>query len=121
MKKYIFEEDDWINFKQIYNFLRPFKEVTDIMSSSTYPTLSTVVPLYNTLIDHIEDTANMKDTELVIMKAANSYKDKLTEYYNKTNETYLIATILDSRLKLEYYKDNNWEDKMINDINRMQV
>ena len=75
------------------------------MSSSTYPTLSTTVPLYNILINHIEDTTSamdklLTDIELVIKEAAKKYKNKLLKYYNKTNHACLIATILDPRLKI---------------------
>ena len=33
------------------------------MSSSSYPTLSTTVPLYNILIDHLEDIIGNNETE----------------------------------------------------------
>jgi hypothetical protein len=89
------------------------------MSSSTYSTLTTTIPLYNFLIDHIEDTENETNIDPIIKEAAISYKEKLLKYYNKTNESYLIATILDPRLKLQYYKNNNWEKEIINNINKM--
>ena len=41
--------------EQIKDFLKIFKEVTVIMSGSFYPTLSMTIPLYNILIDHVED------------------------------------------------------------------
>jgi hypothetical protein len=43
----------------------------------------------------------------------------LLQYYNKTNKTYLVATVLDPRLKLQYYKDNNWEEDLLDNINKM--
>jgi hypothetical protein len=89
------------------------------MSSSTYLTLSMTIPLYNTLIDHIEDTVGKNNIKLIIREAASICKDKLLQYYNKTNETYLVATVLDPRLKLQYYKDNNWEEDLLDDINKM--
>lgn len=90
-----------------------------LMSGSTYPTLSMTIPLYNTLIDHIEDTVGKNNIEPTIKEAANMCKAKLLKYYNKTNETYLVATVLDPRLKLQYYKDNNWEDDLLDNINKM--
>ena len=109
------------------------------MSGSFYPTLSMTVPLYNILIDHVEDVinednntheeddenhSNEEDDEnnsneegnwcQTIKEAAKKCKVKLLEYYNKTNDTYLISTILDPRLKLKYYKDHNWNDTLIN-------
>ncbi|CAB4377031.1 unnamed protein product [Rhizophagus irregularis] len=119
-------------------------KVTVIMSGSHYPTLSLTVPLYNILIDHVEDViGNDKEEEeedddddeneenneenngendddekwnQIVKKAAKKCKVKLLEYYNKTNDTYLISTILDPRLKLKYYKDHNWEETLVNTI-----
>ena len=49
-------------------------------------------------------------------EAANKCKNKLLEYYNKTNDTYLIVTILDPRLKMEYFIDNDWDSELITQI-----
>jgi len=89
------------------------------MSGSTYPTLSTTVPLYNSLVDHIEDTINMGDIEQIISDAAEECKTKLLGYYNKTNNACLIATVLDPRLKLRYYRDNDWGDDLISNIQQV--
>lgn len=115
------------------------------MSGITYPTLSATIPLYNILIDHVENvignendeetTENVDDNESeansrnenenewsrIIKNAAKICKSKLLEYYNKTNYSYLISTILDPRLKLQYYKDNEWGDELINDIQQKLV
>ncbi|CAB4400350.1 unnamed protein product [Rhizophagus irregularis] len=100
-------------------------KVTVIMSGSHYPTLSLTVPLYNILIDHVEDViGNDKEDdndeddneENEENNEENNGEVKLLEYYNKTNDTYLISTILDPRLKLKYYKDHNWEETLVNTI-----
>ena len=65
------------------------------MSNSIYPTLTTTIPLYNILVDHVEDTISTPEMPQTIIAAAEECKKKLLEYYNKTNDTYLIATILD--------------------------
>jgi hypothetical protein len=102
------------------------------MSGSTYPTLSITIPLYNVLIDHIEDIidnnnevvddefleneSNIEDEEKEekeiwsssIKEAAKMCKIKLLKYYNKTNDSYLISIVLDPRLKLEYFQINKW-------------
>ncbi|CAB5374274.1 unnamed protein product [Rhizophagus irregularis] len=125
LKKYTFSEEKWAIFEQIKNFLEIFKEVTVIMSGSHYPTLSLTVPLYNILIDHVEDViGNDKEDdndeddneENEENNEENNGEVKLLEYYNKTNDTYLISTILDPRLKLKYYKDHNWEETLVNTI-----
>ena len=56
-------EEIWVKLKQIKNFLEIFKEVTVIMSGSFYPTLSMTIPLYNILIDHIENVIGNEDIQ----------------------------------------------------------
>ena len=110
------DENEWENLELIQKFLKPFKEITTLMSGSTYPTLSITVPLYNSLLDHIEDTENAIEIEQTIQEAAKKSKKKLLEYYNKTNDAYLIATILDPRLKMWYYRNNEWEEELFYEI-----
>ncbi|CAB5316060.1 unnamed protein product [Rhizophagus irregularis] len=99
------------------------------MSGSSYPTRSMLIPLYNALIDHMEDyifeDENVNenedenegddengsvDKESIIKKAATNSWEKLLQYYNKTNDAYVIVTILDPRLKMKYYNDETWND-----------
>jgi len=117
-----------------------FKEVTTVMSGSTYPTLSATIPLYNILIDHVENVIGDENEEVneneseassrdesadewsqIIKDAAKICKSKLLEYYNKTNDSHIISTILDPRLKLQYYKDNEWGDELINEIQQKLI
>lgn len=118
------------------------------MSGSTYSTLSMTIPLFNFLIDHVEDIIGDENEEVneesndnenddendvendvenddeniridkSIKNAAKYCKDKLLKYYNKTNNAYLIAVILDPRLKMQYFKDEEWGDNLINEINQ---
>jgi len=109
------------------------------MSGSTYSTLSLTIPLFNILVDHVEDTISSieesdenqshednifvldSESKNMIKEAAKACKEKLLKYYNKTNTTYLISTILDPRLKLDYYKEHDWDEDMINEIKQMLV
>lgn len=144
LKKFMLTENQWAELERIKEFLFLFKDVTTIMSGFTYPTLSATIPLYNILIDHVEnvigdelneeeindDDENENDDEASnisgsgsdnywsqrIRNAAKECRKKLLEYYNKTNDSYLISTILDPRLKLKYYEDNEWGDALITDI-----
>lgn len=43
-------------FEAIDRFLMPFAAVTTHMSGSKYPTLAAVIPFYNRLCDHLDDT-----------------------------------------------------------------
>jgi hypothetical protein len=114
------------------------------MSGSTYSTLSMIIPLFNFLVDDVEDNIEDEDTdendddddyddndnddenddekiEKSIKNAAKSCREKLLKYYNKTNNAYLIAVILDPRLKMQYFKDEEWDDELINEINQKYV
>ncbi|GBC14910.2 zinc finger BED domain-containing protein RICESLEEPER 2-like [Rhizophagus irregularis DAOM 181602=DAOM 197198] len=144
LKKYLLTKNQWAELEKIKDFLFLFKEVTTIMSGFTYPTLSATIHLYNILIDHVENVIgdvnvigdeneeviedvddeseansgnnNENEWSQIIKNAAKICRLKLLEYYNKINYSYLISTILDPRLKLQYYKDNEWGDELINDI-----
>ena len=139
LREYEFSEKQWQEFILIEDFLKLFHEVTTLMSGSTYPTLSLTIPLFNILVDHVEDTISSieesnenqshednifvldNESKNMIKEAAKACKEKLLKYYNKTNTTYLISTILDPRLKLDYYKEHDWDEDMINEIKQMLV
>ena len=89
-----------------------------IILGSSYPTFSMIILLYNVLINYTEDfidenenddnenNNNNSNEELSINLAAKNCQKKLLEYYNKTNDTCIIVIILDPRLKMEYYNDD---------------
>jgi hypothetical protein len=79
-----------------------------------------VIPLYNALIDHTEDYA-FKDEDTFIKTAATNSRTKLLEYYNKTNDACIIVTILDPRLKMDYYNDDSWNDEQRKEIHEKLI
>lgn len=119
------------------------------MSSSSYPTLSMTIPLYNILIDHVEDILKEPNNEIekdddneddkideeaeetesekdekwnqLIRNASNKCRTKLLEYYNKTGDSNLISIILDPRLKMQYFQDHEWGETLINDAQHKLV
>jgi len=105
---------EWTNISTICLVLSHFKKTTDWICKSSIPTLSTAVPAYNYLIDKIElYQSNLKD-QLPFPEALTAAKEKLCFYYEKTGAiAYPVATILDPRLKMHYYKNNNWEEHWI--------
>ncbi|GES73161.1 zinc finger BED domain-containing protein RICESLEEPER 2-like [Rhizophagus clarus] len=117
-------DNEWSELEKVELFFEKFKEITVLMSSSLYPTLSMLIFLYNALIDHMEDyisegeeentreDENESEDEIgndneesTIKKAAMNCRVKLLHYYNKTNDAYIIVTILDLKLKMKYYND----------------
>ncbi|EXX56006.1 hypothetical protein RirG_220070 [Rhizophagus irregularis DAOM 197198w] len=112
----IFElnENEWNTIKEIMSVLKVFIRATKVVSSAKYPILSTTIPIYNFLIDKLEsycDKSNYSDIANAVKVGIN----KLDTYYTKTDDTnmYTVATVLDPRLKLNYYEDNKWKHSFI--------
>ena len=64
------------------------------MSSAKYPILSSAIPLYNYLIDELEEYCDGHDSSNDIVIAVKAGIDKLERYYAKTDDTtmYTVAT-----------------------------
>jgi hypothetical protein len=103
----------WKRFHTLYEFLQPFQEATVATCGDKYPTLSLVLPLYNAILDHVERW--MKKTALedtIVDKlhhACVASYSKMKNYYDLTSDVYTIATVLDPRFKLDYYKNQSGE------------
>ncbi|CAB4421281.1 unnamed protein product [Rhizophagus irregularis] len=140
LKNFVIMDDEWTELEKVKLFLENFKEITVLMSGSSYPTLSMLIPLYNALIDHMEDYMfenedvnenedenegddenGSVDEESIIKKAATNGREKLLQYYNKTNDACVIVTILDLRLKMEYYNDETWNDDQRKEIRKKLI
>ncbi|RGB33474.1 hypothetical protein C1646_611985, partial [Rhizophagus diaphanus] len=91
-----------------------FARATHHISHNKFPTIENSIPIYNWIMDKIEDFQKNQDIKEAIKIAANSAMQKLKKYYKHTDAlVYTISTILDPRLKLTYHKDNNWEEEFI--------
>jgi hypothetical protein len=102
-------EEDWSNLVAILELLNPLKSATEIMSGDSYPALNLVVPTYTALLNHLELLSNDAVTTMYaesdfIKDASKDAFNKLNKYYNISSELCTIATVLDPRLKLDFYK-----------------
>ncbi|GBB95627.1 hypothetical protein RclHR1_02580010 [Rhizophagus clarus] len=116
LSSYLLNSIEWDKLNEIQGLLECFQKATIEMSSENSPTLGQTVPIYNYLIDNIEDfleETNTKSNDVI--NAANDAKSKLQQYYLSSDRlVYVIATIIDPRHKLQYYIDNEFEDEYIN-------
>ena len=114
-------------FELLVNFLRPFKEVTEMCSGQNYATFSTVVPLYQFLLSHLADTilkfssfAKQKQDKRPghlslppinlcqdIQAAVSIAHEKLNSYYDIKSDLATCATVLDPRLNIGFYEKSN--------------
>jgi hypothetical protein len=64
------------------------------MSFAKYPMISSAIPIYNYLIDELEEYCDNHDSSNDIVIAVKAGIDKLERYYVKTDDTtmYTVAT-----------------------------
>lgn len=78
--------------------MKHFKKATEFISGQTYPTLAYSVPVYNFLLNKIEEEEE-RTTSREIKAAAKKAEEKIKEYYPYTDgQVYIISTS-----KLNYY------------------
>ena len=120
-KKELPYDIQWDCLETVSTMFEEFYEATVLASKSKTPTLTSVIPIYNLLIDALEDRIDMAETTLIQKEfgsAALAAKEKLLEYYNRTDASpfYLAALILDPRNKLAYFEKEKWAQKLIGSI-----
>ena len=84
LRKNIIEEHTWQILKDIVGVLNCFKQATDLVAWHKYPTIYSAVPIYNFLLDMLED--NDQNRQNIIHLAIRAAIDKLQKYYSKTDE-----------------------------------
>ena len=107
-------DEDWNQLSTIMDMLKPLNDATTLLSGDTYPSLNMVVPAYTTILDHLERIASVDiedftlyDEEDSNVDAAKAAFNKLNKYYDISSELCSIATVLDPRLKLEFYRSDS--------------
>lgn len=69
-----------------------------------YPTLAFSIPVFNFLLDKIEDTIDNSNTKPNIKNAAEAAAEKVKEYYPTTDgRIYIIATSKLNNNSIIYY------------------
>jgi len=71
------------------------------------------MPVYDYLLDKLKEICE-QDIDNNEFEAIIAAMEKIRKYYSLAEASvYYIATILDPRLKLDYYKQHKWEKKWI--------
>ena len=117
LRQHKLSNEIWHVINLITKFLEPFANVAKEIEGLKHPTLNVVIPLYNSLIDHVKDWMDEenypKNNEggnrcKEIIAGASVAREKLLEYYDKTAEVYIVPVVLDPRLKLNYFDAQEW-------------
>ncbi|OAE30066.1 hypothetical protein AXG93_1474s1120 [Marchantia polymorpha subsp. ruderalis] len=95
-------EESWSALKDFASFLKPFKDVTVLLSASEYPTLGMAIPVFHMCTQHakaaIAASTGFRSTRTI--EFAKHVVAKLAEYDGKVrNNVTRIATALDPRTK----------------------
>jgi hypothetical protein len=106
---------EWETVELLCNFLKPFQFATQRMSGERFPTLASVIPLFNILMDHLDDIETSTTCEL-LRDAAAACLAKLKEYYNKTSPKQCMVTLLDPRFNFKYFVEEKWPRNLTDPI-----
>ncbi|CAG8521373.1 12958_t:CDS:2 [Dentiscutata erythropus] len=93
---------EWININNIIHLLELMLDATDILSKSSYPTISNIRLVLKSILQHVQNFVANKlysKEECIIAKSIN---DLLTKYWSifDGNKSTKIATIFDPASKL---------------------
>lgn len=115
LHKYAIVHTQWITLEKIGEFLEPFKDLTVKMSSSKNSTVYHIIPLFNIVMDHVEDENCSSNKILLpnITNAVDAAMAKFKKYYSKTNTTTMLCTALDPRRKFNYFTRKEFPDDEI--------
>lgn len=65
--------------------MQAFFRATKHVSHATFPTLMSSIPIYNWLMDEIEDFQEDNNRSTKVKNAARAAMEKLKKYYQKTD------------------------------------
>lgn len=112
---YKFSASDWDAIETIINYLKIFKQVSNILSGQCYATLPIAVVALNLLIDRVEKTVEKLDNKAdrnildeTLLLAFQHGRDKILKHYKKCNWVYCVSLILDPRHKLRSFSMSDW-------------
>ena len=99
-------QNDWLKFSEMVNFLKKLYQVTNELSADTTVSISKMIPLMNYLFCHFKEKSDSVFS--FIQKGCSNALIKLSQYYEKTQDFYFVAIILDPRLNLDYFLSTNF-------------
>jgi hypothetical protein len=114
LRKYKLTDGEWKLLVGIHKFFGLFKVASNQLCATSYPTLAATVPVYNFMIDRLEDYRDTDTCPAATRVATDAAIDRLKQFYVGTDaEVYTVATILDPHHKLDYYHNHHWEREWI--------
>jgi len=109
---YALEDDEWTYLEKLRCLLSQFETMTKTVSSSVgYPTINRAMSVYSAMIDTLEEFIE-QETNPSLLRAAIQGKQKLLDYYSKTDSTpvYAVVTAMDPRMQFDWWSANDWDE-----------
>ncbi|KAJ6643111.1 putative AC transposase [Pseudolycoriella hygida] len=134
LRKYCLNKEEWQMIHELIKLLKPFKEATIMLSNEHSPTMSRISSVYHVLFNHLEKVMDNNDNEAPakrsrkinqqerpewLMNAASNGWEKLRKYYPTADGlVHIVATVLDPRYKLVWYKATGWPKHWIDNARK---
>lgn len=106
--EFLINSSIWKKLEDFVWFLSLFEEATVMACADRHPSLSLVVPLYCSLLNHTEETMEKNDVGSCLHGAARASFEKLTKYYDISSDVCTVVTVLDPRLRLEFHRQQQF-------------
>jgi hypothetical protein len=112
-------QDEWRQIEYLLWITQPFFKFTTALCKSKDTSIHLVFEVYNNLFEHIESSIRQLQRKKVhwkqgMLKALDSARDKLADYYGKTDEVngdlFAVGTILAPEHKLQFFASRDWDD-----------
>ncbi|KXS13831.1 hypothetical protein M427DRAFT_33507 [Gonapodya prolifera JEL478] len=108
-------DKDWNYLEKVRTLLEPMVQALAMVESVAYLTLAMVVPLFNIVMDKLEDV----DVRMLLLLSTvrEAIAEVLRKYYAKMDSTrlYWIALVLHLAYKLSWMREEGWEAQYVED------
>ena len=119
LRKFELEDEEWLIVEDLVSILMQYKNATLFFSQDTAG-VAAVIPA----MDRLSDSLNQRTRKVyhpsitVAMKLA---RKKMDRYYSLTDSsnTYHIAMVLHPGMKLEYFRNQRWEEEWIEEAGNL--
>ncbi|KAJ2213522.1 hypothetical protein IW140_003451 [Coemansia sp. RSA 1813] len=113
--------EDWLWLSQAQMLLHVFGVATDSLSRlpAQFPSIVDVVPIYDSLVDNIQDLLYLGGLHENIRRSVEGLRDHLMQCHPfQLSPIYRLAPLFDPRLKSTYYVDRKCDQTWINRVMR---
>lgn len=111
----ILTEQEWNEIKECHKLLYPFYEMTQIMCSSKFPSISFCYLMILEIKNTINEFKNSQNFKILSQKM----EIKFNKHCSSINEDYLISMLLDPRIKLKKVECEQQKTFILNKFNEI--